>query len=407
MNSSMAMSVTTAKIAVAVFMTGFMQSILLVNLLLMLSNLPPSNTESAPYFLTAFYGISFLLSLLTSYLADRMGNSSLLIILLCMVITFFCWIFLLSPSPEYKLVSLIIGMPPSFSILTQLFTLSGGYLEKRQTIIVRGTYSVAFVVGPPVGTTLALQFGYDSILMLLSACAVAIIFIVTSIKLPETSSASEIRKQDTSDRKLIGLDVILAFLALVLLHGSMSLTTSFLPLLVTDTIGANSSVTGLALGLGAFVEIIVIMQLSRLDMFRSNTVMLFGCLLGLLYFLLLINADNSQTVVLSQILNGSFVAIMVGIGLVWMQNIHGGGLSLKTALFVNSYSVGAIMLTPVTGFIANSQNDLQMGLGSGIVFILGGATLLVVVSIRQMSNPSVLLRNPFDLILQILGLKKR
>ena len=184
---------------------------------------------------------------------------------------------------------------------------------------------------------------------------VATIGIVRLLKISKQPIELDTHHSNESSEKIISLDVLIAFCALVFLHGSMSITSSFLPLFIQETLREKSSVTGIALGLCAFVEISVIAFFAKFSELAPSKTMIAGCIAGILYFSLVINADSASTLIYAQILNGTFIAAMVAIGLVWMQGIKGGGASIKTALFVNAYNVGAMILTPIVGYIIAYQ----------------------------------------------------
>lgn len=381
------MKVNTKKISIilgtAVFISGILQSILVINLLLLLTSLSNSNSGFASYYLTSYYGVAFLLSLVVSYFADKTRKTSSLIAYLCIWSFLFCLLFLGSSLPSVKIFAVIFGMPPLICITSLLFSLTGDCLDKQQTIIIRGVFSFAFVIGPPVGTTLSEFFGYDSIFLFIMAGVIATISIVGLLKASIQPVAHNNQNMGKTSGKYLNVDILIAFCALVFLHGSMSVTSSFLPLLVRDTLEAESTVTGIALGLCAFVEISIIALLARFSGLSPNKTMLAGCMAGIFYFTLLVNVHSSAGVILSQVMNGAFIAVMVAIGLVWMQDIKGGGSSIKTALFVNAYSVGAVILTPVVGYVTSLSGDLRVGIGSAIAGIFIGMGLLLIVFYRQ------------------------
>lgn len=370
-------------LGIAVFISGILQAILIINLLLLLTSLTEPNSSLGSYYLTSYYGAAFLLSLLVSYFADKTRKISSLILLLCAWSLGFCLLFLVASPASLKIFSVIFGMPPLICITSLLFSLTGDYLNKQQTIIIRGVFSFAFVIGPPIGTTLTQYFGYNSVFIAIIAGVLATVGIITVFKVLAKTIVIESHTSGKSSDKYINLDVLIAFCALIFLHGSMSVTSSFLPLLVKDTLGVNASVTGIALGLCAFVEISVIAVLAKYSGLTPSKTMLGGCIAGLFYFTFLVNVDSANGVIASQILNGAFIAVMVAIGLVWMQDIKGGGASIKTALFVNAYNVGAVILTPVVGYVSSYSGDLRVGIGSAIAGIVIGMALLLLVFYRQ------------------------
>jgi SET family sugar efflux transporter-like MFS transporter len=132
---------------------------------------------------------------------------------------------------------------------------------------------------------------------------------------------------------------------------------------------------GITLGVAALAEIPALWLMGRFShRFSLHSLIISGCLAGVLYYVALIFIRDPITLLVAQPLNAWFFAVIAGIGMTLFQQIiprHG----LATGLFMNTRRIGAIVAGPIIAVAAIGN------LGYSAVFALCAILTIVAVAI--------------------------
>jgi MFS transporter, SET family, sugar efflux transporter len=221
----------------------------------------------------------------------------------------------------------------------------------------RAMVSAAWIAGPPVATMIISAFGNSAIL--LAIAAVALINIVTTATMirqqsQATSEKSFARTVIDDHLNMSRARVVMIMAAFVLLQATNNAAVAIMNLYVTQTLGLNLIWAGIALGVGAGLEIPALVLIGRLSRrYSSLTLIASGCLAGIAYYTAMIFVTGPTLLLTAQVLNAWFFAAVAGVGITLFQQIIPRP-GLASGLFTNTRRIGAIASGAIIAFGASS-----------------------------------------------------
>lgn len=311
--------------------------------------------------LAASNAFAFVVSLLLPRYSDRSGDFRLPMIVAGASGVLLALTFALAPNLVVAGVGMVLFSGPA-GVGMALFW---GYLRRtgadaRQIINLRSLFSAAWVAGPPFGTLVLGLWGARVVpWMAAVVCAGALAASLMLLRRGDAAPLSQVPRENASATRV----VMVAFVAFTLLQTTNSAVVSTLTLIVREHLGLDVTWAGLALGLGAGLEVPSLLLLGRLmTRFSTPTLVASGCLAGLAYYVGLLLTTSPFMLLALQLLNGYFVAVLVGAGLTWFQELMPGA-AFAAGLFTNTNRVGAIL----SGGLIASATSTPWGFGGVLV----------------------------------------
>lgn len=334
-------------------------------------------------FLTAFHGAGLLANLAIPVLSDQLKSP--LVPFLAASIAAALGFLGFAMAPDYRSVmalTLLLVGPASCQnglFFTYLRSRSG---ESSGAVAARGLFSAAWVVGPFLGTVVVTRMGFPPLFLLLGVVNVAIVLIALRLSRNTVVAASENAKGASSSGH-----ILMAFAALVLLHGSNVISTTIMPIVVVHELGLKAQWVAVAFSVCALIEVVMFAVVARwLKRFLAVWIILFGCGVGLAYYVVLGIAAKAHTLVAAQVLNAFFIATAVGGGMAWFQDTMPKRPGLATGIFMNTFRIATLVAAPVIAWTATSFGSYQASAYAAAAFTVAAAIMILLFhtpSLRQ------------------------
>lgn len=363
--------------ALLIFLIGIQSAGLIANISLLFSQYFENSLFAISLAVTVFYVASFLSTMLFSTLSDYLQHHRMLIVGISLFAAVGLFFGILAETPKASFIWIVFLVSPATSLSAIFFAyVSQSEKDASKTVVLRGFFSAAWVIGPVVGTRIAADANFDWLFFALSINALAIALF--ALFLPSRSFNQGVKATESHLGSQSVVPLLVGFAVMIVLQGAMSLSTTILPIIITNEISFDHSDTGVAFAITALSEVVMIFLMSRLyNRTGAMLLMCAGCVAGFFYYAAIAVTSDIRFVFAAQILNGIYIASMIGIGMVWFQRLAPKRPGFAMGLFLNSYSVGSIMFTPLAGYVAEVSGSFQMAAWCGVVGIGVGAIALL------------------------------
>ncbi|UEX89813.1 sugar efflux transporter [Staphylococcus ratti] len=240
--------------------------------------------------------------------------------------------------------------------------------------VLRSMFSFGFLFGPLVGNVLNQSWGYDG----LFGGTVAIILLTLLLQIfffKETKEHQPLRgtqmTEDNAPSMLKHTYLIIPFLAFILLHIGQWMYTLNMPLFVTQYLKEDEKYVGhlasLCAGLEVPFMIILGMVASKIE---TKTLLAFAAICGCLFFGSIGIFESVKMMLVGQLFLAAFLAVLLGIGISYFQDILPQFPGYASTLFANAMVVGQLM-----GNLLGGAMSQWVGLGN--VFYVSAASLAI------------------------------
>jgi len=350
--------ISSAAFLVVAFLTGIAGALQTPTLSLFLS----TEVHARPFMVGLFFTGSAVIGIAVSQLlaarSDRKGDRRSLIFFCCLLgalaSMLFAW------NRNYFALLFIGVLLSSFGSTAnpQMFALAREHADRTGreavmfTTFMRAQISLAWVIGPPVAFALALGFGFE-VMYACAACAFICCALIVRFLLP--SMQKTVVKTTATLQAPIGhrRDTLLLFIGCTLMWASTGIYLINMPLYLVHELDLPEKLAGQLMGLAAGLEIPVMLIAGYCARrFSKRTLMRCATVSGLLFFAGLLLVHSTVPLLLLQGLNAIFIGILVGIGMLYFQDLMPGQAGAATTLFSNSTRVGWILAGSLTGVVA-------------------------------------------------------
>ncbi|MEV6968275.1 sugar efflux transporter [Hamadaea sp. NPDC051192] len=218
----------------------------------------------------------------------------------------------------------------------------------------RTVFSVAWVVGPSLAA-FVMKAGGFTWLYALSAAMYGIAGLLVLLRFdkdrPPEADPAQTADADAAGPLEVSWWTLMATAAgFTLLQAPLTLVSQVLPIYIGRYLGGDVSDTGVILGVCAFLEIPFMLTLGAItNRISVRTVVLAGSCCGVAYFALASAATAVWQLVAAQVLNALFISAVAGVGISYMQGMLPRHPGRATALFTNSFPIGAMLAGPLFG----------------------------------------------------------
>ncbi|MDG6108719.1 MFS transporter [Dactylosporangium aurantiacum] len=292
----------------------------------------------------------------------------------------------LSTTTTYALL-LVIGaglLGAGLAAFSQVFALARTHLERasgsapgRGTLALRSVFSLAWAIGPILGSAALAWRGYGGLLLLTSltfALVTAPLLLLGPT--PVTSRAADRSDPPTRPRR----PVLLVAASFMLFNTAMCAGSVALPLYLTRTLGRPDQDVELLASTCALAEIPAALGLILLPArVRRQWVILLGMVLFVVYFALVPATSSMPLLIAAQVARGLAIAAVNALGITYMQDLMPEATGRATALFANAFIAASL----VSGLVAGATAQ-ALGYRAALLLcaVISAAGCLLLISAR-------------------------
>lgn len=240
--------------------------------------------------------------------------------------------------------------------------------------VLRSMFSFGFLFGPLVGTVLLKHFGFAGIfggtVVIYWIVLITFLIFFHEVK-PEKVVYNSQRVEPVAPNLAKDMYLLIPFLAFVFLHVGQWMYTLNMPLFVTEFLHADEANVGYLASLCAGLEVPFMIILGILaSRFQTRTLLMIGGLLGGAYYFSIGVFDSVTAMLIGQVLLAFFLAILLGLGISYFQDILPDFPGYASTLFSNAMIVGQLL----GNLLGGVMSDI-VGLGN-VFFVSSGFILL-------------------------------
>jgi MFS transporter, SET family, sugar efflux transporter len=284
------------------------------------------------------------------------SQPSMVPVFLVLVTTTAGYLLLTTTTRFYLLLLIACGpLATSLACFPQLFALAKGQLDQagadtaeRGIAMIRGTWSIAWAIGPALGALIVGRFDFRGVFMTSALCAGFAIMSLASVRVP----VARARKLDSRSKLTAQLSgqIGLAASSLVLFHMAMFMGSIALPIVTTHELRGTKADVGLIFSVCAFLEVLVMFAfVIRPSKAGNRHWISFGFLAFILYFLVATWSHSVAVLLGAQILRATGIGLIGYQGISYIQALMPNQAGIAAALFFNTTNAGFLLAGLTTG----------------------------------------------------------
>ncbi|QLK85462.1 sugar efflux transporter [Staphylococcus sp. 17KM0847] len=239
--------------------------------------------------------------------------------------------------------------------------------------VLRSMFSFGFLFGPLVGNILNQSMGYSG----LFGGTVAIILTTLILQVfffKDVQSTQPVREHTPTEQNapsmLTHTYLIVPFLAFILLHVGQWMYTLNMPLFVTNYLHEEEKYVGHLASLCAGLEVPFMIILGIVaSKVSTRTLLAIAALCGALFFASIGIFESVHIMLIGQVFLAAFLAVLLGIGISYFQDILPQFPGYASTLFANAMVIGQLLGNLLGGAMSN-----WVGLGN--VFYVSAFSLV-------------------------------
>lgn len=378
------------------FLSGIAGALLAPTLSLFLT----TEVKVRPLWVGLFYTVNAIVGIVVSFLlakrSDTRGDRRKLILVCCLMAVGNCLLFAFNRDYLTLITAGVLLSAIANTAMPQIFALAREYADSsaREVVmfssVMRAQLSLAWVIGPPLSFTLALNYGF-TVMFVIAAATFAICALLVWFTLPSVSRVAPVEPADT----LIAApsapiapvsawrnpDVRRLFIASVLMWTCNTMYIIDMPLYITADLGLPENLAGLLMGTAAGLEIPAMLLAGYyVKRFGKRNMMLFAVAAGILFYAGLVVFKFKLALMILQLFNAIFIGIIAGIGMLYFQDLMPGRPGAATTLFTNSISTGVILAGVLQGALVENLGHYAV---YWLAALLAVAALWMSVRVRE------------------------
>ena len=245
---------------------------------------------------------------------------------------------------------------------------------KFANAVLRSMFSFGFLFGPLIGNGLLALKGYSGLFggtvgIILFTLMLQVLFFRDIKSVPKATDANYV--EAAAPNMLKDKTLIVPFLAFILLHIGQWMYTLNMPLFVTKYLGESEKYVGYLASLCAGLEVPFMVVLGVLSAkLQTRTLLMSGGLFGGLFFLSIGFFDSVAMMLVGQVFLAIFLAILLGLGISYFQDILPAFPGYASTLFANAMVIGQLC-----GNLLGGAMSHWVGLGN--VFYVSAISLFI------------------------------
>ncbi|WP_277977227.1 MFS transporter [Pantoea endophytica] len=314
-----------------------------------------SELNVAAWKIGAFYSVNALssiaMSLLIARYSDRVTRRRPLLLLCLFALALNALLFILCRN---YLLLITLGSLLSAcgsAAIPQLFALA------RQTrsdnafsAILRAQFSLAWVFGPPLAFWIIQLAGFTWLYAIMFVLLLSVTLL--AIRLPPGEQIASAAPAKQTARQPLGHNLSFLMLATLLVWSCSALYLIAFPLHLTEQPSLSADWSGVLFGLAAALEIpIMLLSARMLKCWGKKTQMQAAMLCGVIFYAGIFFSQGFIPLMLLQIFNAIFIAIIATVGMFWFQDLLQHRQGMAATLYTNSMSIGVLLAGVLQGII--------------------------------------------------------
>lgn len=218
----------------------------------------------------------------------------------------------------------------------------------------RSLISLGFLIGPLAGTLLLAAAGYKGLFLVTSAIYLTTASLVFLFLASRKANPRNPRKSNAAGTSsLSSMQIRQPFIAFILLFMVNAMNLVNTPLFIVNELQGTHTDVGLVVGICAGLEIPIMLVLGAFGRRISNhTLLMIGSIIAVFYFVILSVSNDPMQLIIAQLLQATFVAIVMGNGLSYFTNMLPDSPGVATTLYSNASTIGRLAGTLGSGIIA-------------------------------------------------------
>ncbi|MCX5394024.1 sugar efflux transporter [Streptomyces sp. NBC_00094] len=250
----------------------------------------------------------------------------------------------------------------------QLFAYTREFAESRRIDVsffngfLRSVTSLAWVVGPPIAFWLVARWDFT----VLYACTTGLSLLAAVLcrwGLPDVAQKRE-GAEPTGFRDMfrgIGRRPLLLLVSIVLLLAANMMYQIALTLYLTEELGLGPGFAGVLLGLSAALEIPIMVYVgSRAERIGKLRLVVAAALCATLFFAVLPFASDKPALLLLQVPNAVWTAVVMSVPVVILQDTLPGRLGVASSLYASAFKTGMFLGGLAVGLVATWTGYAQV-----------------------------------------------
>lgn len=220
---------------------------------------------------------------------------------------------------------------------------------KFANTVLRSMFSFGFLFGPLIGAYLIQYSGYaglfgGTVIILLFTLVLQIFFYKDLNLNPQDQVGGTANIEKTAPNMLKDKTLFIPFIAFILLHIGQWMYTMNMPLFVTDYLKEQEGYVGTLASLCAGLEVPFMVILGILSAkFATRTLLIIGAISGGAFYFSIGVFENIYMMMVGQIFLALFLAILLGLGISYFQDILPDFPGYASTLFANAMVIGQLL----------------------------------------------------------------
>ena len=361
-SSAKSFDLTSTAFLIVAFLTGIAGALQTPTLSIFLTDEVHARPAMVGFFFTGSAVIGILVSQFLAGRSDKRGDRKSLIVFCCLLGVLACTLF--AWNRNYFVLLFVGVFLSSFGSTAnpQMFALAREHADKtgREAVMfssfLRAQVSLAWVIGPPLASALAMGFSF-TVMYLSAAVAFIVCGVMVWLFLPSMQKELPLATGTVEAPRRNRRDTLLLFVICTLMWGSNSLYIINMPLFVINGLQLPEKLAGGMMGTAAGLEIPTMLIAGYFaKRLGKRFLMRVAAVGGVCFYAGMLMAHSPVILLGLQLLNAIFIGILGGIGMLYFQDLMPGQAGSATTLYTNTSRVGWIIAGSVAGIVAEIWN---------------------------------------------------
>ncbi len=336
--------------------------------------------------------VGVVASVALGWLSDRIGDRRLLMLATTLLGAVGMGLMYWLRSPMAFVIAYCVILPFGNSAFSQTFAYARVYYDQTRPrdaefriTVLRSIYAASWVMVPPLAGWIAAVYQvFDVYLLAAAAYLVCGAISLTMLADPATRVVSALPTPNTDGKGGIALPMLVGICGVLLINVAIKVSGTATPLAMVSHFGGNIGDVGIAAGIGALLEIPLMLAWGFLGRrFRKHTLIAAGALIYALYQVLLTQASGVTEVFWLQVPRAIAIAVLMSVPISYMQEAIRGRVGLSTSLLDVTVVASGMLSAGIFGLVAAPGRYLELFLVAAVLATCGAAVLLVAHNVLQ------------------------
>ncbi|WP_439600176.1 sugar efflux transporter [Devosia sp.] len=336
--------------------------------------------------------VGVVASVALGWLSDRIGDRRLLMLATTLLGAVGMGLMYWLRSPMAFVIAYCVILPFGNSAFSQTFAYARVYYDQTRPkdaefriTVLRSIYAASWVMVPPLAGWIAAVYQvFDVYLLAAAAYLVCGAISLTMLADPATRVVSAPPTPNTDGKGGIALPMLVGICGVLLINVAIKVSGTATPLAMVSHFGGNIGDVGIAAGIGALLEIPLMLAWGFLGRrFRKHTLIAAGALIYALYQVLLTQASGVTEVFWLQVPRAVAIAVLMSVPISYMQEAIRGRVGLSTSLLDVTVVASGMLSAGIFGLVAAPGRYLELFWVAAVLATCGAAVLLVAHNVLQ------------------------